>query len=281
MSRLLRANFSRLWKTTAFWVCLILPVALSIFFDILDNVEEIYNSMMNVTPISLFFAAIFTAMYIGTDNSEKTVRNKLIIGIPRGKVYLANLITVSVGMSLIFAANWLTVLVNDLTHGGYLKIGTGALVLYMALSLVAGAAMTALCTLLAMLITSRSLATAITIMLTIGMFFGTRYLAELSTGPSHYTSSVYDYETGEYVMVDDYDDYTFVVSEGVEKAAKAVYKFLPTSQLEDIETEISFLDMRSEFDHITSVFEPMWYSLGVGAAATVIGLLAFRKKDLK
>ena len=281
MSRLLRANFSRLWKTKAFWVCLILPVAFSIFLNIIDNIEEIYNSMMNVTPISLFFAAIFTAMYIGTDNSEKTVRNKLIIGIPRGKVYLANLITVSVGMALIFAANWLTVLVYDLTHGGYLKIGTGALVLYMALGIVAGAAMIALCTLLTMLITSRSLATAITIMLTIGMFFGTRFLAELSTGPSHYTSSVYDYETGEYVMVDDYDDYTFVVSEGVEKAAKAVYKFLPTSQLEDIETEISFLDMRLGVGDITSVFEPVWYSLGVGAAATVIGLLAFRKKDLK
>lgn len=282
MTGLLRANFARLWKTKALWGCIILPVLFHLLMLFLDGRNtEIFNSMEGTVTVSLFFSAVFAAMYIGTDNSDRTVRNKLIPGIPRYKVYFANLITVSAGMAVIFAANWLAVVIFDLANGGYLNRSAGVLVLYIAFCLLVGAAMMAVCTLLATLVTSKSVATVLTIVMTIGMFVGTNILPQLSTSPSHSTVSKYDPEVGEYVLVEEYDDYTFVVPKGVEKAADVLNELLPTSQMSNLWSVVAFWDNGPEFRHIEQILKPVWFSLGVSAAATVVGLLAFRKKDLK
>jgi len=242
---------------------------------------EIFNQMANAAPFALFFSAIFTAMYIGTDNSDKTVRNKLIPGIPRIKVYFANLITVCAGMALIFAASWITVVVYALAGGGYLGIGAGTLALYIAFCLIAGAAMAAVCTFPATLVTSKSAATVLTVVITIGMFLGTRYLSQLSTSPSHYTTSVYDPETGEYVLAEEYDDYTFTVSEGVEKAAKMLYEILPTSRISDAGMDVQFMDSNPDFIDAGTIMESILYPLGVLAVFTAVGIPLFARKDLK
>ncbi|MCM1273966.1 MAG: hypothetical protein NC299_01205 [Lachnospiraceae bacterium] len=82
--------------------------------------------MYNITPVSLFFSAVFAVLYLGTDNSDRTVRNRLIAGVPRVKVYFAGLITVSVGTALIFAAAWLAVIIYDLACGVGLGIAAAA-----------------------------------------------------------------------------------------------------------------------------------------------------------
>lgn len=249
MIGLLRANFARLWKTKAFWGCVISPAAFGIMMQLLEGRGSgFFRSMYNATPVSLFFSAIFTAMYIGTDNSDRTVHNKLIAGIPRFKVYFANLITVSVGVAVIFAVNWISLIIYDVICGGWLDMDVRNLVLYAVLCLVAGAAMAAVCTLTATLVSSRSKATALAILLTIGMLLGTPYLMRIS-----YSSF----------------------------GAEVVYKLLPTSQISMIELTVSLMDNYPENHNIGYALEPMWYSLGLIMAATVVGVLAFRKKDLK
>lgn len=249
MMGLLRANFSRMWKTTAFWGCIIFSVALAVLMQLLEGGGSgVFRSMYNVSALSLIFSVVFAVRYIGTDNSDKTVRNKLIIGIPRVKVYFANLITVSVGMALIFAADWFALIVYDLMSGGYLDIEPWLLVLYAVLCLAAGAAMMAVCTLSATLTASRSLAAAIMIALTIGMFFLTQYLINFSH------SSLF---------------------------AEIAFNILPTSQIDMIRTRVTFMNVSPEIHDIGYVLEPMWYSLGAGAAATFGGVLAFRRKDIK
>lgn len=248
MAGLLRANFSRMWKTTAFWGCIIFPVALGLLMQLLEGSGRgFFRSMYNASPMALMFAVVFAVRYIGTDNSDKTVRNKLIIGISRVKIYFANLITVSAGMALIFAGSWLALIIYDLVSGGYLDMEPQNLALYAVLCLIAGVAMMAVCTLLATLVTSRSLATALSIALTIGMFAATLHLFSFSTS----------------------------------LIAETVFNSLPTSQLHQIESRVSLMNKYPERFAIRYVLEPMWYSLGTGAAVTVIGALAFRKKDLR
>lgn len=247
MAGLLRANFFRMWKTTAFWGCIIFPVALGLLMQMLEGSGRgFFRSMYNASPLSLFFSVVFAVRYIGTDNSDKTVRNKLIIGISRVKIYFANLITVSVGMVLIFAGSWLALIIYDLVSGGYLDMEPWLLVLYAVLCLIAGAAMMAVCTLLAALVTSRSLATAITIAITIGMFYATLHLSDFSTSLT----------------------------------AKIIFNSLPTIQIQDIQSRVSYMNNHPEIG-ILYVLKPMWYSLGAGAAATISGVLAFRRKNLK
>ena len=248
MGRLLRANFARLWKTTAFWGCIISPAALGLLMQMLEGRGSGYfRSMYNASPLGLIFSVVFAMRYIGTDNSDKTIRNKLMIGISRVKIYFANLITVSAGMVLIFAGSWAAPVVYDLLNGGYSDMEPQNLALYAALCFIAGVAMMAVCTLLATLVTSRSLATALSIALTIGMFFATQHLYSFSTS----------------------------------WIAEMVFNSLPTSQIRDIEIRVSFMNRYPETHGVWYVLKPMWYSLGAGAVVTVIGALAFRRKDIK
>lgn len=245
MTRLLRADFARLWKTTAFWGCIIAPAALGLLMQLLEGSGRGYfRSMYNASPLALFFSVVFAVRYIGTDNSDKTIRNKLMIGISRVKIYFANLITVSAGMALIFAGSWAASVVYDLLNGGYSDLKPQNYALYAALCLIAGVAMMAVCTLLASLVTSRSLATALSIALIIGMFFLTNF---------SYSTSI----------------------------PETVFNILPTSQLDDIRTEVSFSDRDPELFNIGYVLKPMRYSLSLCAAATLGGVLAFRRKDIK
>lgn len=237
---------------------MIAPAAVNIAGDVFSGVGggEIYAALRSVTSMTLFFTAIFAAMYIGTDYSDRAVRNKLIIGISRVKIYFANLITVLVGMTLIFLANWLTAAVWRVVNGGYLKLSVGVLAQYMVFCFIAGMAMMAVCTLLATLVTSRSLGTALTIVLTIGMFIGSHGLLSLS-----YSSSG--------------------ASKIVRDAAKVIYNILPTNQLSEFWWWISSRDNYLEFNIFEPLLTPLFYSLGVTVIFTFIGVLAFRKKDLK
>lgn len=249
MSRLLRANFSRLWKTTAFWGCMFFSVAVPMFMEILDGIiHGIFVEMYNTTPIPLFFSAVFAVMYIGTDNSEGTLCNRLIIGISRVKIYLANFVTVSCGMLLIFAVSWASRLTYTIVRGGRIDIKAENLALYTVVCLAAGAAMMAVCTLLATLITSRSVATAVTISLTIGMFAATLNL------------------------------FNFAQSSF---AAELAYNMLPTSQVSEIQTNVAFMDSSPEVFTLARTIEPLWYSLGACVSFTAVGALLFRKKNLK
>ena len=74
--------------------------------------------------------------------------------------------------------------------------------------------------------------------------------------------------------MEDYDDYTFVVPGAVEKGADMLNELLPTSHMSDLWHEA--LSANTE-----TLLEPVWYSLIFSAAVTAVGVLAFRKKDLK
>lgn len=249
MTRLLRANFARLWKTTSFWVCMFFSVAFPMLMSLLNgSAKGFFVEMYNTTPVSLFFSAVSAVLFIGTDNSDKTLRNRITIGASRVKMYFANFLTVSFGMILIFAVSWGAILLRAAAMGGWFDIKVGNLVLYAALCLAAGAAMTALCTLSATLITSKAAAVAVTITLFIGM-----YAASSNVKLVNSTNDL----------------------------AELAYNILPTSQISEIEFNVLFWDGDPDIFTLSRTIEPLWYSLGLSAAATVGGALAFRKKDIK
>ena len=273
MTGLLRANFARLWKTKPLWLGIILPSVYNLLDAILlSGYYEIYNFMRNTNDASLFFSTIFAVLYIGTDHSDKTIRNKIIVGVSRIKVYFANLITVSAGMSVIFAGNWLVMTVYSLINGGWLKYDMGQMAMYMAICLCAGVAMAAVCTLIAMLVSSKALAAVLAIALFIGLYYSRQLIMHFKTAPVH-TTQMQDDADGNHIVVDEYYDSKYVVSEGVYNASQIAYNFFPESQ-------IGWAD--SMIGHLQLVFgELVLYSLAVTSAASVVGVLAFRKKDLK
>ena len=105
MRKLLSANFARLGKSKVFWtmesVCLLTGVIFYFLFII--NTRNIGESWLLHSANYYFFLfiiyvgiimGIFTSVFIGTEYSDGTIRNKLSVGHCRRNIYLANLLVV-------------------------------------------------------------------------------------------------------------------------------------------------------------------------------------------
>ena len=115
MSKLLRANFSRLVRSKIFWLCAVVMLLVSAGCVILFSLDAYSPSeevgfyidffAFTLAPYTALFSAAFTVLFLGTEYSNRTIINKLIIGHTRAHIYLADLITCLVG-SVIIIAMW-------------------------------------------------------------------------------------------------------------------------------------------------------------------------------
>ena len=100
MSKLLSANFIRLKKDKFFWSGLVFMLAAGIFFPVMrymdmrqtQTINRIDNGFFGCALFIGIVMAVFCSLFIGTEYSEGTIRNKIIIGQKRGTVYLSNLL---------------------------------------------------------------------------------------------------------------------------------------------------------------------------------------------
>ena len=111
MRKLLSANCSRLFRNKLFWLGTVAMLAFGIYLPVSH-----YASMQKYTfPMYIdmgFFAsgvflmvimAVFGGLFLGTEYSDGTIRNKLIIGQKRPVIYFANLITLSIAGTIMNA----------------------------------------------------------------------------------------------------------------------------------------------------------------------------------
>lgn len=105
MSKLLRSDFRRLFRSKLFFLCLV-PTAVVMMFalfnnlhylEVMENLElPIDNLLFYGTTVIGFPIAVFTSFFVGTEYSDGTMRNKLLVGHRRLSVYLSYLIATSV-----------------------------------------------------------------------------------------------------------------------------------------------------------------------------------------
>ena len=102
MIKLLRGNLLRIMKSATFWICasiyLIYGVMRAFIVD-LDYIfanEHITNMGLSGSPLTGYFILIFMCVIIGTDFSNNTIRNKVVIGHSKTQIYLSNLLAFSI-----------------------------------------------------------------------------------------------------------------------------------------------------------------------------------------
>lgn len=114
MRNLLRANFFRMRRDEMFWTCFGVVLACSAVFmffwcredlslGLAVKLEEYYFNMVMALGL---FDAMFAAIFLNTEYTEGTIRNKLTAGHTRREVYLAHFLTVLTASLFIMAA-WL------------------------------------------------------------------------------------------------------------------------------------------------------------------------------
>lgn len=113
MYRLLNAGFERIKKNRVFWGCVFVTIGIAMFMlvsnylDMKNDNTQISTSELvsNYLPMIGLFIAIFTGLFVGTEYSDGTIRNKIIAGHKKINIYLSNFIISSI-VAIIFQIIW-------------------------------------------------------------------------------------------------------------------------------------------------------------------------------
>lgn len=194
MNKLLSAGLTRLKKSTVFWTLTLIMAAMGLYFPITlyYNMQK-YN--VTYTPENSFFfyimtlgilLAVFCSLFIGTEYSDGTIRNKLVVGHGRIAIYLSNLILCCLaGMILVFvyiAAN----LCVSLPLLGTFQIPYQQLLVLILFSLAVLITYTAIFTMAAMLIQNKAISAVVVILSAFLLLMMSSYIQAKLEQPEYY-----------------------------------------------------------------------------------------------
>ncbi|MCM1328780.1 MAG: ABC transporter permease [Ruminococcus sp.] len=280
MSKLLRANFARIIKNKPFYICLFLMAFCGIYLPVSDYFKMI-KSGAEYSPDKNFFvfilcagvvAAFFTSMFIGTEYSCGTMRNKIAAGINRVKIYFANLIAVYVSL-IIFCTAYIVpyLLAGILLLGNFRVYGAeqiGAMLVCAAFIVLAYGVIFLSA---AMLVQSKASSAVGCIMAAYFLLFGGVYVNS-SLLQEKYDDKIYIGENGEVVRELNVPNPNYV--EGTRrKIYEFINNFLPGNQ--------SFLIMMWDGNDISQIYKIECCSAIVTVCTAAVGVSLFRRKDIK
>lgn len=279
MSKLIRANFVRLWKCKAFWGSEILTVLFAgmlIFFNYKDKITydeaeciNIDGGLFAVAILIPIFVAIVTTFYLGTEYNDGTMRNKMVVGHSRFNIYIANLIVTSVA-SLIPFVTYVVILITV----GSLALGKSTqsvptLLTYFGYSILAILAVNAVFVCISMLIQSKAIAAVLAVVIAFMFILISSMIKSGLNEPEYYEAYVYQDENGELVEVPEELNPNYL--KGTKRKVYEIeYDLIPSCQLSRCAQQTDKL----------GVCLPI-YSAAIILVASAIGIIAFYKKDIK
>lgn len=282
MSRLLRANFARLWKSKIFWIGMIFMFGSGVIAVVSryrqtirypDYPYAISDILFVGGPFIILVAAVFTGFFIGTEYSDGTIRNKLIVGQSRPAVYFSNLI---VCLSAVLLMHLIFILV--IVGIGFPLLGNNQLSLseimsFLLCSIVAVFALTSIFYLMSMLIHSKSHGAISAFIVANILLVSAMMIMSALNEPEYYdamdytvtddTGNIQNYHT-------DREKNPYYIAGTQREIYEFLYDFLPGCQLWQITLQTA--------PHLA--YFPI-YSLGVIVVMTASGVCFFCKKDLK
>lgn len=284
MRNLLSANFARLRKSVLFWLGVAVMAGYAVLMlvswyranqintelgmGLVRNTDQFLFSFTGLIGILL---AAFVGLFLGTEYSDGVLRSKLTVGHSRSAVYLSNLI-VAVTASFLMCLTYVSVMlaVGIPVYG---PPTTEPLVLLrrLAEALAMCMAHCALFTLVAMNWGNRSLSATACILGVLALIWVTSNMRNQLMQPEFHGNFVFDEALQDWVESELRPNPAYVG-----EPLRSVYCFfrdvLPTGQ-------------GMELSGVTTIWErssllPL-YSLAVTAVSTGLGLLLFRRKDIK
>ncbi len=293
MRNLLSANFSRLFKKKLFWVMTAALLAYSVI-STCDNAlqtvaePEHYSNRspesicFDEGPVVLIMIPVFISLFIGTEFSDGTMRNKIVVGSKRGQIYLANFITVA-AVSLVFCAAWHIGSLSVLPILGIWRAGVWGWLLLVLKSALFCVAFSAMICLISHIITNKAAVALFEIIFALAVLMGGSVLYNSLLAPEMVSSGVTitSDENGNMVMdpIDPYPNPEYI-PEPQRTVYKNILNVLPSGQaillanVSDAEVEQLDLDLEKPYYSYCA-------SAGITVVFTALGAMIFRKKDLK
>lgn len=275
MAKLLRANLSRLWKSRIFYVGLIFMLLLNVFL-VLDGwnygrqgYPELLEDMLFQNCIIIgFVSAVVVGMFLGTEYSDGTIRNKIAVGHTRASIYLANLIVCAAASALLLLIS----LALGFGLGSFLLDPLGlpmkVLLLYTCIGLLTTVSFASIYTLVAMLSPSKASGAVLCLVLALVLLFATSAVEGTLTEPEMVQDFIMSVD-GTPNLGEPHPNPRYVT--GTKRAVlEVIYDILPTGQ--------AFQISNNECAHPARL--PA-FSLLVALVTSAAGALLFRRRDLK
>ena len=271
---LLRANFSRLWRSASFWTAAAVMFAIGVFElaagsqaaafgveGILDNRYMIFVLLSGVV------LSAFCSLFVGAEYSDGVIRNKLAVGHARASVYLANLMACSAAGVLACLSYILPMTAVGIPLLGPFVMSGASLLWFTLCAFLMTAALGAVFTMIAMLNQNKAVVAIICIFLAYFLLFLGIYFNSRLTEPAVIPAQEY-IENGRILVREAMPNPSYV--QGVKRTVFQLLYDLPGCQAVQLLATAEARPWR-----LPAV------SLGTIAASTGIGLALFRRKDLK
>lgn len=275
MRKLLSAQYSRLLKNKVFWIELLFMFVMGVCSSLmpyLDNVRygehnRVDDMLFNYVIFIGLCTPVFCSLFSGTEYSDGTIRNKLIVGHTRLSVYCSGLLvslSVSVFVALAFVLPY-TVLGISMLEAP--KASMETIFLMALLSLFVIAAYVSMFHMLSMLITKKSTSAVLCLLLLIVLFA----LAVTIKGKLDAPEFVQNYSmTVDGIELMPQEPNPKYLQPGARKVFQFFLELLPSGQ----SMQIVSMD-------VVHPYLLMLYSAVLSAATTFLGIFFFKKKNLK
>lgn len=275
MSKLLSAGFLRLKKSKVFFILAGFMFAFGSYMSVsgymdmkkyqfTHTLEDVFFTQVMLTGI---VTAVFCSLFIGTEYSDGTIRNKLIVGHSRISIYISNLIVcmaAGIAFSLSYMAACACVGIPLL---GFFQMDPQTAVLLVLCSMVISIAYTSVFTLAAMLIHSKAVLSVVSVITAFLLMFAATYLYASLSQPEMVSDYVIN-ESGEVTQSKPAPN-PFYLTGTKRKVHEFLLEFLPSGQ--------TFLIInRTPFSARIFLYDGLIFICAAG-----IGLSAFLKKDIK
>lgn len=164
MNNLVSAGLQRLKKSYVFFAGLLSMIAITIYHMLTKSneairfVEQYYldNFYFDIGPFMGVFCAVFISLFIGTEYSDGVIRNKIIVGHSRTKVYLSHFIICLIACES-FVLMWIIGGLVGIPQLGWINMGYEQFIVYILLSLLYTGALTSIFLLFSMLSSNKTI----------------------------------------------------------------------------------------------------------------------------
>ncbi len=286
MSKLLSAEFVRLFKSFIFRLGLLFSAGLGAFAVLMRYCQvkkdsSLYaqlpveyrnaDGLIFVGALYIMFAvAVFIGIFVGTEYSDGTIRNKIATGHTRSSIYISKLIVCAAADVMMHVLYILVVLfLGNLFIGGTTMKVTEILA-FTAASITALLALTSLLLLFSMLIQSKAVGSIVCLLTTIIMLFATLIIWQRLDAPEYYDAYEYiNQETGETISVEEEKNPNYLTG-----TKREVYEFLndfiSSSQMYQVAMNLS--------DNLKMI---VIYDFVIIIVMSGAGMIIFKKMNLK
>lgn len=275
MNKLLAADFLRLKKDKVFWISMIFMLAAGILFPVnrytdmrqTGSVNNLDNGFFGCALLIGVVMAVFCSLFIGTEYSDGTIRNKIIVGQKRTAIYLSNMITSCAAGVLMCLAYFLPYLCIGIPLLGFFDADMKLILLIGLTVLVLSAAFSSVFTLIAMLCQNKAIVSVVCILLAVTLLLTAAIVNAMLDAPKTIPTYTLDENNNMEVLEMPNPKYLEGTKRGI---VQTLYDINPGGQA-----------IQCAALAAVNIERLPVYSLIIVILSTGAGLILFRKKDIR